>query len=122
MTKPRANFNNLPYTDSFTDIDKKNTILQIGNTDYYEDVFNNIDNHTYIETICELVPKYSFNNTVQVTFNYNDGLSNSTVVKYSLYDNSVVKLQTAISSIDIVLLDTIKIKNNMMKVNLMITK
>ena len=113
MTIPRTKFNNLPYNDSFTDIDKNNTIIQIGNTDYYEDVFENTNNRKYIETICELIPNYNFNN-VEVSMKYRNEINDhiNKMAKYNLYDNSIIKMDNIISSIDIVLKDVINIKSN----------
>ena len=113
MTVPRTKFNNLPYSDSFTDIDKNNSILQIGNTDYYEDVFKNIDNYTYIETICELIPKSLFNN-VTASMKYRNEIDEeiNSIAKYNLYDNSIIKMNNIVSSIDIVLQDIINIPNS----------
>lgn len=113
MTKPRINFNNLPYSDSFSDIDKDKTIFQIGNTDYYEDVFKNTNNYTYIETICELVPKRSFNN-VQALIKYRNKINDNInkIAKYNLYDNSFIKMNDIFSSIDIILNDVINMKSS----------
>lgn len=113
MTKPRINFNNLPYSDSFTDIDKDKTIFQIGNTDYYENVFENTSDYTYIETICELVPKRSFNN-VQAAIKYRNKINDSVnkIARYNLYDNSFIKMDNIFSSVDIVLNDIINVKDN----------
>ena len=113
MTKPKINFNNLPYSDSFSDIDKNKTIFQIGNTDYYEDVFENTNDYTYIETICELIPKSSFNN-VKASIKYRNKVNDSInkIAKYNLYDNSIISMDNVVSSIDIVLNDIINMKNN----------
>ena len=122
MSVPRTKFNNLPYSDSFTDIDKNNAILQIGNTDYYEDVFKNIDNYQYVETICELVPKSSFNK-VEVSMQYRNEIDEeiNSIIKYSLYDNNIIKINNIVSSIDIMLHDIINIPNNINN-NLIYTK
>ena len=114
MNKPRINFNNLPYSDSFTDIDQCNTVLQIGNTDYYEDVFNNTKNYTYLETICELVPNYLLNNNVQASIKYRNRTNESInrEVKYNLYDNSIIEMKNAVSSIDVVLRYIIKVQSS----------
>lgn len=113
MQVPRTKFNNLPYSDSFTDIDKNNTILQIGNTDYYEDVFKSINDYTYIETICELVPKFSFNK-VEISMKYRNEIDEeiNSIIKYNLYDNNIIKINNIVSSIDILLYDIINIPNN----------
>lgn len=113
MTKPRTNFNNLPYSDSFTDIDKDKTIFQIGNTDYYEDVFKDTSDYTYIETICELIPKRSFSN-VQASIKYRNKINDSVnkIAIYNLYDNSIIKMDNIVSSIDIALNDVINMKSN----------
>ena len=113
MSVPRTKFNNQPNSDSFTDIDRDKAVLQIGNTDYYEDVFKKIDNCTYIETICELIPKYSFNN-IEVSMKYRDEIDEeiNSIVKYNLYDSSVLKMDDVVSSIDILLQDIINVPNN----------
>ncbi len=115
MNKPRINFNNLPYSDSFTDVDKCNTMLQIGNTDYYEDVFYNKNNYTYLETICELVPNYLLNNNVKVSIKYRNRINEhiNKEAKYNLYDNSIIEMKNAVSSIDIVLRNIVKVSSNL---------
>ena len=110
MNKLKANFNNLPYNDSYTYIDKENTILQIGNSDYYEDIFRNTGEDLYIETICEMIPHYSFDTNIQVSMNYNNDNINQ-IVRYNLYDRSIISMENVVSSIDIILLDILN-KNN----------
>ncbi len=122
MNKPKVNFNNLPYSNSYTDIDRDNTIIQIGNSDYYEDVFSNTNENLYIETICELIPHYSFNNNIQVSMNYRNEFNDNVqrIAKYNLYDNSIISMEHVVSSIDIVLLDILNNSKTIMNSGTMI--
>lgn len=122
MIKPKTNFISLPYSNSYTDIDKHKTILQIGNTDYYEDVFKNNNNYEYLETICELVPKYSFSN-IEVTMKYRNEINETTnkEIKYNLYNNNFINMENVVSSIDVVLKNILNINKNISN-NIIYTK
>ena len=105
MSTPRIKFSALPYSHCFTDIDKSDSILEIGNSEYFEDVFNDSkdDNPKLLTVICELIPHIDFKN-VSMNMKYRNEIDSNKyeIVSFNLYNNSTINMNGIVSSIDVI--------------------
>ncbi|MDR1034770.1 MAG: hypothetical protein LBL32_02440 [Holosporales bacterium] len=67
---PKTHYLNTPFIDGFTEIEKENTEITIGNSNKIDDIFYTTDEQSeYIKCLCSLIPKTEFRN-VNVTMRY----------------------------------------------------
>ena len=101
---PRARFVTEPFVNGYTDIDKENTILSIGNSEENEDIFS--DNAPeYLKMRCKLSAKAEFTD-VKISAGYRTTPNGQDFLMHKkLYDGSQIAMRGMVSEVCVTFLD-----------------
>ena len=104
-TTLRAKFTDKPFVNGYTDIEKRNAVFIIGNSDENENIF--YDNlPEYIKIRCKLLtkaifPKVTISAGYRTTPNGQDF-----IMQKQLYDGSEISMKNVVSEVDVEFLDS----------------
>lgn len=110
LQQPKARFNSEPFINGFTDIDKENSDFIIGNSERFENIFENDKNFPeYLKLLCKISAKSEFQD-VSISAKYkteNDENEPENTMTYNLYDGSKINMKGLVSEININICDIV---------------
>ncbi len=111
IKKPQAKLFSSPFVNGFTDVETENSNLIIGSSEENEELFD-VNYPEYIKTICEVDHKSEFPD-ITISAGYKTtGDGESKLMKYKIYDGSVISMEKIVSEISIKFLDFSNNYNN----------
>jgi hypothetical protein len=99
---PKANYRSDPFVDSFTEIERENTEITIGDSTKIDSLFSILNEQPdYIKCLCSLIPKSDFHD-VRVSSHYRlDDDDNNREMSFRIYSGEQIKMNGFISELSV---------------------
>ena len=106
----KLRYENNPFVNGYTDIEKENTDIEIGGSGIPEDFFNISCFPETMHCLCELIPQKEFNQEVEISARYKlfKESKEEKIIKFKIYDDKKMKTEGNVSSIDVKFLDILE--------------
>ncbi|MDR3030899.1 MAG: hypothetical protein LBU35_00745 [Holosporales bacterium] len=100
---PKAKFFSDPFIAGYTDIDKENSDITIGNSEKNENIFFGDENSPeYISCLCSLIPRMEFKNiSVSSKYKLDPDSGAESEMNFKIYSGENINMKGFVSHIDI---------------------